>query len=99
MPLKLVGIEPSSRKGKKYVAIFMHGGEKPRMEKIHFGAEGMEDYTIHKDKKRRESYRKRAYKGKDAKPNSAAALSYWLLWGNSTSMRKNIRDFIKKYNL
>jgi len=93
----LIDVEESNRKGKKYVATFKHGDDKT--ERIHFGAKGMEDYTLTGDKAQRERYRARAYKGATAKPNSAAALSYWVLWGDSKSMRKNLREFIRKYDL
>lgn len=98
MPLKLIKIEPSTNKNKKYVAHFKHG-EDGKIEKIHFGDSRYEDYTQHKNKPRRGKYRTRAKKGEDAKPNSASALSFHILWGNSTSFRQNLKDFIKKYNL
>ena len=45
----------SKRKGKKYYVIY-------KGTKIHFGADGMSDYTLHKDKERRARYRARASK-------------------------------------
>lgn len=70
----------SRRKNKKYMVVYQG-------KKIHFGAKGYSDYTIHKDKERREKYRKRhsaiklkdgslAYKNK----NQPAYWSYNLLW-------------------
>jgi hypothetical protein len=46
----------STKPTKKYMI------ENPEGKWIHFGAFGMQDYTYHKDKKRRESYLKRATK-------------------------------------
>ena len=45
-------LEHSTRKGKKYVVLY-------RGRVIHFGAKGMSDFTIHKDKARRARYRAR----------------------------------------
>lgn len=55
-------ILPSDRKGKKYM-INYNG------KWIHFGAEGMSDYTIHKDEARRQRYIKRAGNIRDGKGN------------------------------
>lgn len=62
--------ENSDRKGKKYKAVVVKLGEKgkPLAKKtVHWGAEGYQDYYVHKDKKRRENFQKRhqAIKKKD----------------------------------
>jgi len=64
----------STRKGKKYMVV------NPAGKTIHFGAMGYQDYTKHKDEKRRESFLSRNNKWKDADPYSASFLSYYLLW-------------------
>jgi len=102
--MKLIDVKKSTRKNKKWVAEFCmcEGCSKckPNERKlVHFGAEGMGDYTIHRDKKRRENYRSRAAAGKDAPPDTAAALAYHLLWGNSTSLKENIKSFKNLYNI
>ena len=72
-----VEIHFSSRKGKKYMV------RNPDGKWIHFGALGYEDFTKHKDEKRRDNYLKRATKirgnWKDTKysPNN---LSINILW-------------------
>ena len=63
----------STRKGKKYM---VNDGNKW----IHFGQMGYADYSKHKDKKRRDLFRKRNHKWADADPFSPAFLSYFLLW-------------------
>jgi hypothetical protein len=92
-------IEPGSAKGKKYKAVFFDDNGK-KIKTSQFGAKGYEDYTMHKDKKRRDKYRSR-HKGMLAKTNytSPAHLSYYLLWGNSTSLNTNIKNYKKKFNL
>ncbi len=93
MKLKLEKVERSKRASKKWAATFNNG------ETIHFGSKGMDDYTLTGDKKQRERYRARAIRGKTASPNTAASLAYYLLWGDSTSLKENIKDFKKKFNL
>ena len=87
----------STVKGKKWTAIFNDG------KKVQFGAEGYEDYTLHKDKKRRANYRSRHSKDLTTESNKigrgAGALSYYILWGNSTDIKKNIRDYKKRFNV
>ena len=45
-------IKPSTQKDKKLMAIFYDGEKK--VKTTHFGAKGMSDFTIHKDKERKE---------------------------------------------
>jgi hypothetical protein len=70
----------STRKGKKYMVLY-------NGKTIHFGAKGMSDYTIHRDKDRRDRYRARhsKIKLKNGKPaykvkTSPAFWSWHLLW-------------------
>jgi len=64
----------SSSKNKKYM-VFNEDGKK-----IHFESIIHEDYTKHKDKKRRQNFRNRNRKWKDADKYTPAHLSYYLLW-------------------
>jgi len=96
--LKLLTIKKSTRPEKKLMAVFDNDG---RSKTIHFGAKGMSDYTIHHDKERREKYLSR-HKGMNEdwnKPDTAGALSKWILWGDSISLDKNIETFKKKFKL
>lgn len=68
-------------------------------QKVHFGADGMDDYTITHDKEQRERYRKRHAKEKDQAPNTPGALAYWILWGESTSIQQNLKTFRQKNNV
>ena len=94
--MKLVRIERSNNRNKKYVAIFSID---EKLKKVHFGDSRYEDYTIHHDKKRRDNYRARHASGKTAKPDTANSLSYYILWGDSTSLSENIKDYKKRFNL
>lgn len=93
----LISVLPSSTKTKKYVATFMINGKE---KKVSFGAKGYTDYLISKDKERRDRYRKRHAKDlKTNDPTRAGYLSYYLLWGDSTSLKQNIKDYKKRFKL
>ena len=99
MSYKLKSITPSTKEGKKLMAVFINK-DTNRQKTTHFGAKGMSDYSIHKDKERRERYRKRHQKDlKTNDPTRAGYLSYYILWGDSTSLKSNIEKYKKKFNL
>jgi hypothetical protein len=88
-------IQPSTNPKKKYMAIF----DNPK-KNVHFGSAGMDDYTIARDKEQRERYRTRHKKDLETKdPRRAGYLSYYLLWGDSTSLETNIKEYKRKFNL
>jgi hypothetical protein len=91
-------IKPSTKPSKKYMAIFTR--DNGRTKTTHFGAKGMDDYTKTKDKEQRSRYRQRHQKDlKTGNYERAGYLSYYLLWGNSTSLRENIATYKKRFNL
>ena len=70
----------STRSGKKWMVRYNN-------KSIHFGAEGYQDYTMHRDEKRRANYHKRhkSIKLKDGTPaylnkNQASYWSLAILW-------------------
>jgi len=92
-------IEKGTAKNKKYKAIFYDEKGK-KIKTSQFGDVRYQDYTMHKDKIRRDKYRSR-HKAMLSKTDytSPAHLSYYLLWGNSTSLKTNIKNYKKKFNL
>ena len=71
-----------------------------RTKTIHFGQKNADDYTITKDKEQRDRYRTRHKKDLETNdPTRAGYLSYYILWGDSTSRQKNISDYKKRFNL
>ena len=79
------------------MAVFDNDG---RTKTTHFGAKGMDDYTITHDKEQRARYRERHAKDlKTGDPTRAGYLSYEILWGDSTSRQVNIRRYRGKHNL
>lgn len=100
--MKLLKVVKSEKQGKKWKAIFKLDNGKEKT--THFGFKNpndlKNDYTLHKDKERRRRYRIRHEKDlKTNDPTRAGYLSYFLLWGNSTSLKQNIKDYKKKFKL
>ena len=91
-------IEKGTGKNKKLKAIFSDGGKKIKTSQ--FGDDRYSDYTIHKDKERRTKYKSR-HKGNLSKGTymSPSHLSYFLLWGDSTSLNSNIKKYKKMFKL
>jgi len=91
-------VKRSNKEGKKYMAVFTKDDGKTKT--THFGSKGMSDYTIHKDKERRKRYLDRHRKNENWNNyESAGALSRWILWGPSTSLRENIKKYKARFNL
>jgi hypothetical protein len=92
-------IEKGTAKNKKWKAIFYDDtGKKIRTSQ--FGDNRYQDYTQHRDKERRNKYRERHNKdlasGDYMKPGF---LSFYILWGESTSLQSNIKSYKKKFKL
>lgn len=99
MDYKLQKIEKAKNLKKKLQAVFIN--KKTGRTKItQFGASGMSDYTINKDKERRSRYRSRHQKDLNTNdPTKAGYLSYYILWGDSTNKQQNIKNYKSKFNL
>lgn len=94
--MKKVVIKKSDKSGKKMMAVFTD--DNSRSKTIHFGSAGMDDYTKTKDKAQRQRYLDRHRKNENwNNPQTAGALSRWILWGNSSSLRENIASFKKRF--
>lgn len=95
-PVK-VEITPSTRKYKKYMAMFSNrNGD--IIDTIHFGDNRYEDYTIHKDKKRRARYIDR-HKHEDWNdPMKAGTLSRFILW-DAEDIKQNVANYKRRFKL
>ena len=92
-----VEIKPSTQKDKKFMAIFYDEGKK--VKTTHFGAKGMSDFTIHKDKQRKERYLDRHRKRENWNSfMTAGSLSRWILW-NKPTLKASISDYKKRFKL
>ena len=60
----------------------------------------MDDYTKKHDKEQRDRYRTRHKKDLETgDPTRAGFLSYYILWGASTSLSENIASFKRRFHL
>ena len=91
-------IKKSDKSGKKYMATFTK--KNGRSKTTHFGQAGAPDYTLTGDKNRRKAYRDRHRKDLNTNdPTRAGYLSYYILWGESKSIRENIKSYKRRFNL
>ncbi len=91
-------VKKSTKPDKKLMAIFTK--DNGRTKTTHFGAANMDDYTLTKDKEQRKRYRSRHKKDLSTGDYTRAGyLSYYILWGNSTSRKENIAAYKRRFNL
>ena len=84
-----MNIQKSTRSGKKYMVKYNN-------RTIHFGSEGMSDYTKHKDPERKERYIKRHQKRENWNdPSTAGFWARWILWNKPTSVSDNFKWTVK----
>lgn len=97
---KLLKVEPSEKKGKKWDALFIDGD---KYKTISFGASGYRDYTLihatnpEEAAKVRSRYWKRHIKDLDQDPMSAGYLSLFILWGKFPSVERNMKWYKKLF--
>lgn len=93
--MKLLSVTPSHKPEKKLDAKFET--DTGRTKVVSFGARGMDDYTKTHDTEQRARYLKRHSNNENwYKKDSPGALSRWILWGESTSLMKNIQNYKNK---
>jgi len=91
-------VKKSDKPGKKLMAVFTK--DNGRTKTTHFGQATADDYTLTKNKEQRKRYRDRHKKDlKTGDYTRAGYLSYYILWGNSTSRKENIAAYKKRFNL
>jgi hypothetical protein len=96
--MKLLRVEKLSGDKHKYKATF--STDEGRDKSTKFGFSGMDDFTLTKDVQQRDNYRARHAKDlRTNDPTRAGYLSYYLLWGDSSSLQKNIASYKSKFNL
>ena len=99
--MKLVIINKATDGKHKYTAVFSD----PK-KTTQFGQAGANDYLIYsKQSKTIADEKRKLYLARHEKretwsdPTSAGSLSRYLLWGDSSSLKQNITDFKKRFNL
>lgn len=91
-----------SKNPKKKFTIFWFNKETQRYNKVDFGAANYEDYTIHKNIKRKNNYIRRHSGmnedwGKSGR-HTAGFWSRWLLW-NKPNFSDAMEDIEKRFNI
>ena len=92
--MRFAGLFTSTRLGKKYMIRF----EDPD-KVIHFGSDVSKTYLDHGDKTKRANYIKRHEVNENWDQVNAGSLSRFILWGPSTSLRENLDDYLKKFDI
>lgn len=96
--MRLLTIHSTADGKHKYMATFET--DAGRKKTTRFGARGMDDYTLTHDKAQRDRYRSRHAKDlRTGDPTRPGYLSYYLLWGDSTSLQTNISAYKKRFSL
>lgn len=91
-------IEKGTAKNKKLKAIFYDDKGK-KIKTVQFGSAGMSDFTIHKDKERKERYLDRHRKRENWDDYmTPGSLSRWILW-NLPTLEASIKDYKKRFKL
>lgn len=92
-------LKTSSRPEKKFMVIIQDGTSK---KTIHFGANGMSDYTKHKDPDRKQRYINRhGNMGENWTKSGIKTAGFWslhLLW-NKPTIKESIKDIERKFNV
>ena len=96
--MKLQSVTRANDGTHKYSATFTHPDGHTKT--TNFGASGMDDYTKTHDTEQRARYRTRHSKDLETgDPTRAGFLSYYLLWGDSTSFLQNLKSFKRRFHL
>ena len=85
-------LEASNKEGKRFMVIINN-------KTYHFGQKDGSTYIDHGNKIKRTAYIKRHKVNEDWTKVNAGSLSRYLLWGDSTNIKNNIKDYIKRFNL
>jgi hypothetical protein len=100
MPIDLTVVEAQPKTKKRFTAIFrIHKGGKI-IKITHFGQIGGTTYIDEGNKEKRKNYIARHKKDLETKDfKRAGYLSMFLLWGEHTTLKKNLISYKKKFNL
>jgi hypothetical protein len=100
MPIDLTVVEAQPKTKKRFTAIFrIHKGGKI-IKITHFGQIGGTTYIDEGNKEKRKNYIARHKKDLETKDfKRPGYLSYFLTWGEHTTLKKNLISYKKKFNL
>jgi len=90
----LIYFGKSTRDKKRFVAVF----DNPRRT-THFGLLGANTYIDGADKSVRSNYLKRHAVDLRGDKLKAGYLSYYVTWGKSRDVEKNLKSYLKRFNI
>ena len=93
MPI-LIHFGRSDREKKKYVMRFVN----PKMT-VHFGSDGATTYVNGADETTRKNYIARHKVNENWDAINAGSASRYILWGEHKNIKKNLKDFIKRFGI
>lgn len=92
--MEFIGIYPSDKPMYKFYAVFASDN---KIKSVYFGSAKHSDYTIHKDKNRRNRYIQRHLKDlRTNDPTRAGYLSMFILW-NKPTLNASVNDYKRRY--
>ena len=95
---KLVSVIKSDKPGKKWNFTFKRNANSDTTFTRSVGNSSSEDYTMHHNKTRRAHYLQRHKKDlRTGDPTRAGYISYYVLWGPSTSFKVNLAAYKKRF--
>lgn len=93
-----VDIKPSTRTGKKYMAIFFDNSGK-KIKTTHFGNAGSQTFLDTNDEEKKDAYIKRhSIRENFNSYMTAGSLSRWISW-NKKTFRASVLDYKRRFNL
>ena len=93
MPI-LISFKKSPKKDKKYVMIFRNP-----TRTIHFGSKTSKTFVESGSEEKKKNYLKRHRVNEDWTKINAGSASRFILWGDSKSVEKNLKDYMKRFKI
>jgi len=95
--MKLLDVRPTpDGDPKKFVATF---SDKGKTYDVKFGVKGSFSYVDGAPLSVRDAYRRRHERFLGREPDTPAILSYWITWGDSQDVKKNIASYKRRFKV
>lgn len=98
--VNFIGLHKSDKPEKKYYVELESSG---RSKRVYFGDSNSKDYTLFSALEREEHKRRYLIRHKSREdwndPETSGFWSRWLLWGDTPSIRTNLKRTLSRFNL
>lgn len=94
--MELIEFTKSNRDGKKLKIVFIINGKK---KTFHFGSDGSTTYSEGADDKKKKAYIARHKIRERWDEINNGSLSRYILWGKHQDINKNLKSFLKRFNI